>query len=111
MNNIYVDELPKDCSECKLGYFYDCQYCFLRPDLAEKQEWCEKEKHCQLKSLSDRLAEERKKVCGQLKDYITRHYLASIKGNGDIFLELNLTGLNTIFEIIEDGKYENFIPN
>ena len=55
--------------------------------------------------------EERKKVCDQLKDYITRRYLASIKGNGDIFLELNLTDLNTIFEIIEDGKYENFIPN
>lgn len=63
MNNIYVDELPKSCNECNLGYFYDCQYCFLRPDLADKQEWCEKEKHCPLKLITDRLAEERMMVC------------------------------------------------
>ena len=111
MNNIYVEGVPENCNDCQLGYFYDCQYCFLRPDLAEKQEWCEKDKHCPLKLLKDALAEERKKVCDQLKDYITRHYLKSIRGSGDIFLELDLTDLNTIFEIIEDGKYENFIPN
>lgn len=45
---VYVDELPKSCEKCPLGYFYDCQYCFLRPDLAEKHEWCEKDKHCPL---------------------------------------------------------------
>lgn len=68
MNNIYVEcELPKDCDDCEFGYFYDCQYCTLRPDLMRKYEWCEKEKHCKLLSLSDQLAEERNKVVGELK--------------------------------------------
>ena len=67
MNNIYVETVPENCNDCQLGYFYDCQYCFLRPDLAEKDEWCEKEKHCKLLPLTDRLAEERKKVVGELK--------------------------------------------
>ena len=64
---IFVSELPKSCEECKLGYFCDCQYCFLRPDLAEKDEWCEKEKHCKLLPLSDRLTEERKRVVQEIK--------------------------------------------
>lgn len=68
MNNIFVEgELPKSCDNCEFGYFYDCQYCTLRPDLMRKDEWCEKEKHCKLLSLSDRLAEERKKVVSELK--------------------------------------------
>ena len=33
---IYVDELPKNCDDCELGYFYDCQYCSLRLEVAER---------------------------------------------------------------------------
>ena len=48
---IYVDgELPECCNDCEFGYFYDCQYCSLRPDLAREDIWVEKEKHCSLLS-------------------------------------------------------------
>ena len=58
---IYVDELPKSCNACEFEYFYDCQYCTLRPDLMRKDEWCEKEKHCPLlstQSLKQQVREE-----------------------------------------------------
>ena len=67
MNNLYVDELPKCCLVCKLGcpeeqrcvdgFTMDCDYCSVneRPDT------------CPLKLITDRLAEERKKVVGELK--------------------------------------------
>ena len=57
---IYVDELPKSCDDCEFGYFYDCQYCTLRPDLMRKDEWCEKEKDCPLQSLTDYTKQVRK---------------------------------------------------
>ena len=38
---IYVDELPKNCDDCELGYFYDCQYCSLRPELAREDKTCQ----------------------------------------------------------------------
>ena len=65
---VYVDELPKSCLDCKLGWFYDCQYCILRPDLMEQDKWCEKEKHCQLQSLSDYTKQVRKEVVQEIKD-------------------------------------------
>ena len=75
MNNIYVDELPKSCNDCEFGYFYDCQYCTLRPDLASKNIWVEKEKHCPLlsiKSLKQQVRDdERKKVCKQIYELFT----------------------------------------
>ena len=67
MNNIYVDELPKSCDECKLGYFFDTQYCFIRPDLLREGVELEKEKHCPLKPLTERLAEERKRVLWEIR--------------------------------------------
>lgn len=70
MNKIYTDKIPETCNDCKLGYFFDTQYCFIRPDLAEKDEWCEKEKHCKLLSLSDRLKEERKRVVQEIRNHI-----------------------------------------
>lgn len=33
---IYTDEMPESCNDCELGYFYDYQYCSLRPDLARE---------------------------------------------------------------------------
>ena len=106
MNNIYVDELPKSCEECKLGYFYDCQYCFLRPDLAEKDEWCEKEKHCPLKSLTDRLAEERKKVIERIRDLAEIYTEPSSKGfDFDTYI-LTEENLNNILDKADRGSYE-----
>ena len=48
---------------------------------AKKDEWCEKEKHCKLLPLSDRLAEERKKVVQSLKDKIEKRNNGTRNGN------------------------------
>ena len=64
---MYVDELPKSCDDCEFGYFYDCQYCTLRPDLMRKDEWCEKEKHCPLETTQSLKQQVRKEVCNDFK--------------------------------------------
>lgn len=75
MNNIYVDELPKSCFECKCAfkaqrqqvnefgsYMEDCMCCI------PLHKWIvEKHRDCPLKPLTDPLAEERKKVCDYLR--------------------------------------------
>ena len=105
---IYVDELPKSCEDCKFGYFYDCQHCFLRPDLVDKREWCEKNKHCKLKPLSVALAEERKKVVQEIRDlagdYFEMPYCDAC-GNTD-FNDVVLTGkdLTEILDDVERGE-------
>lgn len=77
MNNIYVDELPKDCWNCQFldkEYFNNC-YCgicqkeFDDEDLYVSEESFEHKKAecCPLKSLKDALAEERKKVVQMIK--------------------------------------------
>ena len=71
---VYVDELPKSCDDCEFGYFYDCQYCTLRPDLMRKDEWCEKEKDCPLQSLADYTKQVRKEVCEKIKKQIFNHF-------------------------------------
>ena len=65
---IYVDELPKSCDDCEFGYFYDCQYCTLRPDLMRKDEWCEKEKHCPLETTQSLKQQVRKEVCEEIRE-------------------------------------------
>lgn len=71
MNNIYVEgELPKCCLVCKLecpeeqrcvdGFTMDCDYCSVN----------ERPATCPLKPLSDRLAEERKKIVQEIKKLI-----------------------------------------
>lgn len=68
---VYVDELPENCEDCKLGWFYDCQYCILRQDLMEQDIWCEKEKHCPLQSLTDYT----KQVCEKIREWAAEHTL------------------------------------
>lgn len=71
---IYVDgELPKNCDDCELGYFYDCQYCSLRPDLAREDIWVEKEKHCPLLSTQSIKQQVRTEVVEEIKDYMESH--------------------------------------
>ena len=65
---VYVDELPKSCDDCEFGYFYDCQYCTLRPDLMRKEEWCEKEKHCPLETTQSLKQQVRKEVCEEIRE-------------------------------------------
>lgn len=65
---VYVDgELPKNCDDCEFGYFYDCQYCTLRPDLAREDIWVEKEKHCPLLSIESLKQQVREEVVGEIK--------------------------------------------
>lgn len=76
---IYVDgELPKNCDDCEFGYFYDCQYCTLRPDLMRKDEWCEKEKHCPLETTQSLKQQVREEVVEEIKekfnDTIKHHF-------------------------------------
>lgn len=63
---IYIDELPKSCDDCEFGYFYDCQYCTLRPDLMRKDEWCEKEKHCPLEATQSLKQQVKKEVYDEI---------------------------------------------
>ncbi len=75
MNNIYVDELPDCCGNCSLcckddlGYW--CQATILiyidERFVAEKRL-----KSCPLKLLTDRLAEERKKVVQEIRKKLCR---------------------------------------
>lgn len=68
---IYVDcELPKSCDDCEFGYFYDCQYCTLRPDLMKKNEWCEKEKHCPLENTQVLKQQTREQVINEILNII-----------------------------------------
>ena len=69
---IYVDELPKNCDDCELGYFYDCQYCSLRPDLAREDIWVEKEKHCPLLSIKSLKQQVREEVVEEIKKRLAK---------------------------------------
>lgn len=67
---VYVDKLPKSCDDCEFGYFYDCQYCTLRPDLMKKDEWCEKEKHCPLENTQSLKQQVRNEVYEKIIKFI-----------------------------------------
>jgi hypothetical protein len=70
MNNIYVDELPKSCDECPCcNSDIDYGACCNLGAYGFKECYCTNKKHpnCQLKPLTDRLAEERKKAVQEIK--------------------------------------------
>lgn len=69
---VYVDKLPKSCDDCEFGYFYDCQYCTLRPDLMRKDEWCEKEKHCPLETTQSLKQQVRNEVCEEIREEVKK---------------------------------------
>ena len=70
---IYVDgELPECCNDCEFGYFYDCQYCSLRPDLAREDIWVEKEKHCPLLSIKSLKQQVREEVVEEIRERLKK---------------------------------------
>ena len=96
---IYVDELPECCNDCEFGYFYDCQYCSLRPDLAREDIWVEKEKDCPLQSLADYTKQVRKEVCEEIKS----RFLATCQiEKGCDTASFSLEVLNRILDQIQD---------
>lgn len=118
MNNIYVDELPKSCAECKFCEYYEedvhgkgmhevacCLNGFLTNALWGDQL---EVKYCpHLKLITDLLAEERKKVVQEIRDlagdYFEMPYCDAC-GNTD-FNDVVLTGkdLTEILDDVESG--------
>jgi hypothetical protein len=70
MNNIYVDELPEDCLCCPCESEYFCN--LLKTDIGFLK-WGETHKECPLKLITDRLAEERKKVVQEIKERLIKY--------------------------------------
>ena len=96
---MYVDELPKSCDDCEFGYFYDCQYCTLRPDLMRKDEWCEKEKHCPLETTQSLKQQVRKEVCNDFKSrFLATCQIEKVCDTASFSLEV----LNRILDQIQD---------
>lgn len=65
---IYVDELPKSCLDCwnvncRTGCKKNCYEHIIKKEYIKKRP-----ADCHLRSLSDRLAEERKKVVQEIRD-------------------------------------------
>ena len=89
MNNIYVDELPKDCGDCvfckQTEYYYYCD------KLHTKLGYFNKEKDCPLKPLTDRLAEERKTVVQEIREHFKNNlfdwYEDEDNANKELYLD------------------------
>ena len=115
MNNIYVDELPYNCEKCPCySYsegFCNCECWYQKygviKDVAEYTHLGLKEKErpadCPLKPLTDRLAEERKKVVQEIRDLAGNYFempYCDACGNTD-YNDVVLTG-NDLTEILDD---------
>ena len=109
---VYVDELPKSCDDCEFGYFYDCQYCTLRPDLMRKDEWCEKEKHCPLETTQSLKQQVRKEVCEEIREICKlniRTYKIQSQDDCERYKEVDafnkaIFGVLEILDQIEQGE-------
>lgn len=110
---IYVDgEIPECCNDCEFGYFYDCQYCSLRPDLAREDIWVEKEKYCPLQSLTDYTKQVRKEVCEEIREICKlniRTYKIQSQDDCERYKEVDafnkaIFGVLEILDQIEQGK-------
>lgn len=111
MNNIYVDELSKRCDECKFqifvayhknGWEHKERFCSVMKNNYDCI--CSKEK-CPLKLLTDRLAEERKKVVREIWQEFEQRLKAKTKDMSIIQVCLMI---NSVLDQIERGdKYKN----
>ena len=108
---IYVDELPECCNDCELGYFYDCQYCSLRPDLAREDIWVEKEKDCPLQSLADYTKQVRKEVCEEIKKFANSIFTRYKKRELDDVAYGEILCCNVLIKKLGDVKRENNVQD
>ena len=108
---VYVDELPECCNDCELGYFYDCQYCSLRPDLAREDIWVEKEKDCPLQSLADYTKQVRKEVCEEIKKFANSIFTRYEKRELDDVAYGEILCCNVLIKKLEDVKRENNVQD
>ena len=100
MNNIYVDEQPETCLDCE---FCDKRnYCciLMKKDVREYRD------ECPLAILTERLAEERKKVIERIRELSEIYTEPSSKGfDFDTYI-LTEENLNKILDKAERGSYE-----
>ncbi len=101
MNNIYVDELPKNCRGCHCLSVFDWCNC-LKDCVSSEIRNNERPASCPLKLLSDRLAEERKKVVQEFKEKIVDGTSCEILPTGDICITLEK--INNVLDQIERGE-------
>lgn len=111
MNNLYVDELAKDCWNCQfLNHDDDC-YCeicqkFLNDeDLYVSEDSFEHKKAecCPLKSLKEALAEERKKVVREIKGVLDIKASYSTDADDDWLIQIKESSLYELLDQIEEG--------
>ena len=104
MNNIYVETMPSGCVECPCcNRDVDYGACCNLGAYDYKEYYCTTNKHpnCPLKPLSDRLAEERKKVVCDIKEKLVDGTSCEILPTGDICISLNK--INNVLDQIERG--------
>lgn len=112
MNNIYVDELPKKCWDCK--YLRDRVECGLYCRLDAFDEDYDytvgvRHKNCPLKLVTDRLAGERKKVVQEIRDKIKQTYPTCYVSLGEEMfnsqmLTIEMKSLTKILDQIERNE-------
>ena len=95
MNNIYVDEFPENCWNCELGYQ---EHSFDGLRCKFNGEYCNQFKtSCPLKPLSDRLAEERKKVVQEIGTQLG----LIIDGQKQVCCDGDMTGDKNIMAVLD----------
>ena len=108
---IYVDELPECCNDCEFGYFYDCQYCSLRPDLAREDIWVEKEKHCPLLSIEFLKQQVREEVVEEIKKFANSIFTRYEKRELDDVAYGELLCCNVLIKKLGGVKRENNVQD
>lgn len=107
---IYIDgELPKNCGDCEFGYFYDCQYCSLRPDLAREDIWVEKEKHCPLLSIESLKQQVREEVVEEIREKFNdtiKHHFCPNPSSVD-FITLCISEVKEFLDQVKGENNEN----
>ena len=99
MNNIYVDKLRKTCSGC---FCKDCDsWCSLLKRYMDYTDERKRPQACPLKLITDRLAEERKKVVCDIKEKLVDGTSCEILPTGDICISLDK--INNVLDKIERG--------
>ena len=112
MNNIYVDELPKRCNECKFQIFI----AYHKNGWEHKERFCSvlknnydcicSKENCPLKPLTDRLAEGRKKVVQEIRDKFKENligwYYDEDNANKELYLDADCVW--RVLDQIERGE-------
>lgn len=101
---IYVDELPDDCIDCPCESEYYCNLLLCDIGLLQCNE---RHPKCPLLKLSDRLAEERKKVIERIRELSEIYTEPSSEGfDFDTYI-LTEENLNKILYKAERGSYDD----